>query len=74
MDQVLFLFDLEQIVPLEIAGKVQQNLLEARLNGIKRAVLSLLVSFAKTGQCDSSVPRIKELFIRKWSITNFSVT
>ena len=43
MDQVVFVFDLEQMVPLEEVLFGEESLLEARLNSVKQAVLRILL-------------------------------
>jgi hypothetical protein len=42
MDQIVFVFDLEQVVPLEkLLKKLDESLIEARLNNFKQAVLRI---------------------------------
>ena len=42
MDQIVFVFDLEQVVPLEkVVEEVDESLIEARLNSVKQAALRI---------------------------------
>ena len=42
MDQIVFIFDLEQVLPLEQV--LEESLMEERLLAVKQAVLRILVS------------------------------
>ena len=42
MDQIVFVFDLEKVVPLEeLLCEKTENIFEARLNSVKQAVLRI---------------------------------
>ena len=42
MDQIVFVFDLEQVVPLEkVMGELDESWIEARLNSVKQAALRI---------------------------------
>lgn len=49
----MFVFDLDQIVPLERVAIVLPHLLESRLNSIKKTVLSLVTSCTENRQKDT---------------------
>ena len=51
MDQVLFVFDMEEVVPL---GELDDGLLEARLNSVKQAALRILASCTDDGELSES--------------------
>ena len=43
MDQIVFIFDLEQMLPLkEMVGELEDSLLQARMNSIKQAALRIV--------------------------------
>ena len=42
MEQIVFVFDLEQVVPLEkVVEELDESLIEARLNSVKQAALRI---------------------------------
>ena len=51
MDQIVFVFDLEQVVPLE---KVVGALIEARLSSVKQAALRIATFCSDAGMNDES--------------------
>ena len=64
MDQILFLFDVEQLLehPLkDLAGNNEDNLMEASLDSLKQAVLKIGLSCVKAANFTEN----------KWDIPNF---
>ena len=51
MDQIVFVFDLEQVVPLM---EVEDSLIEARLNNVKQAVIRMLTFCSDVGKMGAS--------------------
>ena len=55
MDQIVFVFDLEQVVPLDyLVEEVEDSLIEARLNSVKQAVLRILNFCSDVGKIGAS--------------------
>ena len=55
MDQIVFVFDLEQVIPLDyLVEAVEDNLIEARLNRVKQAVLRILTFCSDVGKMGAS--------------------
>ena len=51
MDQIVFVFDLEQVVPLEeVVGEQEESLLEARLNSVRQAALRIVIFCSDAGK------------------------
>ena len=51
MDQIVFVFDLEQVVPLDyLVEAVEDRLIDARLNSVKQAVLRILTFCSDVGK------------------------
>ena len=51
MDQIVFVFDLEQVVPLEkVVGELDKSLIEARLNCVKQAALRIATFCSDAGK------------------------
>ena len=56
MDQIVFVFDLEQVVPLDYLVEAgEDSLIEARLNRVKQAVLRILTFCSDVGKMGSSM-------------------
>ena len=61
MGQIVFVFDLEQVVPLEkVMGELDENLVEARLNSIKQAALRIATFCVDKigGGCSRDLPSL----------------
>ena len=55
MDQLVFVFDLEQVVPLNyVVESVEDTLVEAKLNCVKQAVLRMLSFCSDAGKIGES--------------------
>ena len=55
MDQIVFVFDLEQVVPLNhLIEAEEDSLIEARLNSVKQAVLRILAFCSDIGKIGAS--------------------
>ena len=55
MDQIVFVFDLEQVVPLKYLIEVEEDsLIEARLSSVKQAVLRFLAFGSDVGEIGAS--------------------
>ena len=55
MDQIVFVFDLEQVVPLEkVVGALDDSLIEARLSSVKQAALRIATFCFDAGRIDES--------------------
>ena len=55
MDQIVFVFDLEQVVPLEkVVGVLDDSLIEARLSSVKQAALRIATFCSDAGMNDES--------------------
>ena len=50
MDQIVFVFDLEQVVPLEKVVEEMESLIEARLNSVKQAALRIATFCSDAGK------------------------
>ena len=50
MDQIVFIFDLEQLVPLGNLVEEDESLVEARLNSIKQAALRIALLSSDAGK------------------------
>ena len=53
MDQIVFVFDVEQLVPLEV-GEPDETLLEDRLNNVKQAALRFAMFCTDAGRISES--------------------
>ena len=62
MDQIIFVFDLEQVLHLEKGlGVLDESLIEARLNSIKQAALRIATfcsSVGNIGECRRDLPSL----------------
>ena len=55
MDQIVFVFDLEQLLPMEeMVGNLDESLMEARLNSVKQAVLRIATYCSYAGKISES--------------------
>ena len=55
MDQIVFVFDLEQLLPMEeMVGNLDESLMEARLNSVKQAVLRIATFCSDAGKISES--------------------
>ena len=56
MDQIVFVFDLEQVVPLEevVEEQLDESLIEARLNSVKQAALRIATFCSYAGKISES--------------------
>ena len=55
MDQIVFVFDLEQVVALDhIIGESEESLVDARLNSVKQAALRILAFCSDAGKIGES--------------------
>ena len=55
MDQIVFVFDLEQVVPLEeMVEELEGSLLEARLTSVKQAALRIATFCTGVGKISES--------------------
>ena len=55
MDQIVFVFDLEQVVPLDyLVEAAEDSLIEVRLNSVKQAVLRILNFCSDVGKIGAS--------------------
>ena len=56
MDQIVFVFDLEQVVPLEevVEEQLDESLIEARLNSVKQAALRIATFCSDAGKISES--------------------
>ena len=55
MDQIVFVFDLEQVVPLEeMVEELEGSLLEARLTSVKQAALRIATFCTDAGRISES--------------------
>ena len=55
MDQIVFVFDLEQVVPLEkLVEELDESLIEARLNSVKQAALRIATFCCDAGKISES--------------------
>jgi hypothetical protein len=52
MDQIVFIFDLEHVVPLEevVVGELEESLLESRLNSVRQAALRITTFCSDAGK------------------------
>ena len=55
MDQIVFIIDLEEVVPIgKVVGEQDENLREARLHSIKEAALKMVLSCLQTSKFSES--------------------
>ena len=55
MDQIVFVFDLEQVVPLNYLIEAEEDsLIKARINSVKQAVLRILAFCSDIGKIGAS--------------------
>merc|ERR550519_1357403 len=72
MDQVVFVFDLEQIVPLEgITGELDEGLLEEELNNVISAALKIATFCTDAGRLNDSRRDLPSLGFRFYSSTEY---
>jgi len=72
MDQIVFVFDLEQVVPLDyLVEAVEDSLIEARLNTVKQAVLRILSFCSDVGKIGASRRDLPSLGFRFYSSTEY---
>ena len=65
MDQIIFVFDLEQLVPLDkVVEEVNERWIEARLNSVKQAVLRIATFCSDAGKIGESRRSLPSLGFR----------
>lgn len=65
MDQIVFIIDLEQVVPIgKVVGEQDENLIGARLHSVKEAALKMVLSCLDIGKFTESKRDLPSMGLR----------